>query len=187
MGEGFNVLQTADCKITYYQDEPGLLSLPGGFITDWLKLMTEWLKKSCRNLSYSSSFEVLDLSCMVLIWLAICAVTLKSEVHVLEILLALVKLLMQVRYFVKIPLMVICFRHSVTESWILNLEWCVAMKRAVNENNNLPLRTCYKYLENIPKKIIYERWLVKNCVSSISQLDYEFEISNMYRSEEQII
>lgn len=27
MGEGFNVLQTADCKITYYQDEPGLSTL----------------------------------------------------------------------------------------------------------------------------------------------------------------
>ena len=23
MGEGFVVLETADCKITYYQDEPG--------------------------------------------------------------------------------------------------------------------------------------------------------------------
>ena len=23
MGEGFVVLQTADCKVTYYQDEPG--------------------------------------------------------------------------------------------------------------------------------------------------------------------
>mgnify|MGYP007058639338 CR=1 FL=1 len=23
MGEGFVVIQTADCKITYYQDEPG--------------------------------------------------------------------------------------------------------------------------------------------------------------------
>lgn len=26
MGEGFVVLQTADCKITYYQDEPGILT-----------------------------------------------------------------------------------------------------------------------------------------------------------------
>ena len=26
MGEGFVVLQTADCKITYYQDEPGFLT-----------------------------------------------------------------------------------------------------------------------------------------------------------------
>jgi len=27
MGEGFVVLQTADCKIAYYQDEPGWLML----------------------------------------------------------------------------------------------------------------------------------------------------------------
>lgn len=35
MGEGFVVLQTADCKITYYQDEPGFLIFYLSILHNW--------------------------------------------------------------------------------------------------------------------------------------------------------
>ena len=38
MGEGFVVLETADCKITYYQDEPGQMihSILAGVISIYM-------------------------------------------------------------------------------------------------------------------------------------------------------
>ena len=48
MGEGFVVIQTADCKIMYYQDEPGEFSLCFG-----LSLFLRIEETHLRNLDIS--------------------------------------------------------------------------------------------------------------------------------------
>ena len=60
MGEGFVVLQTADCKITYYQDEPGLWTFEffiSPFYTIWVITDTSQ-KVATSSLCFFSCYEL---------------------------------------------------------------------------------------------------------------------------------